>query len=261
MKIWYQSTLNFDLHPNYGKALRRHFQRVAGPCTEVLVHGRSAAFGSQLPVHDVIGSPVVYHAVVASAFIEAVMRAEDQGCDAFVVASFSEPILPELRALAGIPVISMTEATYMAGCMVAPRVGFVTLNKAVVPFIEKSMALHKWSSRVSGIHLVPGNVSEPDLEHKFDAPAPFLDLLVEGVREAIAAGAQVVIPAEGVLGVMAAENGLREVDGVPIVDPIATPVLFAEMAVNMARATGLTTSRAAYPQPSAAARDLLKSRY
>ena len=259
MKIWYQSTLNFDLHPNYGKALKRHFDKVTSPGTEVLVHGRSRAFGSTLPVHDVIGSPVMYHSVVGTAFIEAVMNAEEAGCDAFITASFSEPILTELRSLASIPVISMTEATYSAACSVAQKVAFVTLNKAVVPFINKSINLHKWGPRISGIHLVPGNISEPDLESKFDQPQEFLNLLAEGIREAIAAGAEVIIPAEGVLGVMAAENGLREVDGVPIVDPIATPVLCAELAVKLYEQTGLTTSRASYRQPSPEARALLKS--
>ncbi len=259
MKIWYQSTLNFDLHPNYGAALRRHFDKVASPGTEVLVKGRSRAAGSHLPVHDVIGSPVMYHSIVGTAFIEAVMQAEAEGCDAFVAASFSEPILNELRSLASIPVISMTEATYTAGCAVAQKIGFVTLNKAVVPFINKSISLHKWGPRISGVHLVPGNISEPDLEHKFDQPQEFLDFLIEGIREAIAAGAEVIIPAAGVLGVMAAENGLREVDGVPIVDPIATPVLYAELAIRLREQTGLMTSRAAYRQPSDEARKLLKS--
>jgi len=257
MKIWYQSTLNFAHHPNYEKALAAHFKRVASPGTEVVLNGRKTAFGSDLGGDDVFGSAIMYHTVVAPAFVRSLLAAEKAGADAFVVASFSEPILTELRALANIPVISMTEACFMAAAMSAPKVGFVTLNKFVVTFIEKSVSLHKWKDRVSGIHLIEGEVSEAELDAKFPAPGPYLERLVNGARKSIAAGAQVVIPAEGVLGVMAAENGLREIDGVPVVDAIATPILFAELAVALKDRTGLAQSRAAYRLPSAEARELL----
>lgn len=31
------------------------------------------------------------------------------------------------------------------------------------PFIKKSISLHKWKDRISGIHLIEGNVNENDL--------------------------------------------------------------------------------------------------
>src|SRR5262249_2182245 len=224
MKIWYQSTLNFEHFPNYERALDAHARRIASPGTEVIAKGRSARLVANLAAADAIGSPIMYHSVVAPAFVRSLLAAEDAGADAFIVASFSEPILPELRSLARIPVISMSEATFMAASMSAPKVGLVTLNKMVLPFIDKSIALHKWKDRLSGVHLLEREVPESELNANFANPKPYLDLLVAGIRIAIAAGAQAVIPAEGVLGVMAAENGLREVDGVPIIDAIGTPI-------------------------------------
>ncbi|CAM2187633.1 allantoin racemase [Paraburkholderia sacchari] len=258
-KIWYQSTLNFAQHPNYEKALASHFDKVASPGTKVLLNGRTTAYGNTLDTLDVIGSPIVYHSVVAPAFIRSLLTAESNGADAFVVASFSEPILPELRSLANIPVVSMSEACFMAASMCAPKIGFVTLNRLVVPYIEKSIALHKWKDRVTGIHLIEGDVSEAELDVSFANPRPYLDRLVEGIRTAIAAGAQVIVPAEGVLGVMAAENGIREIDGVPIIDAIGTPIIFAEMAIALKERTGVAQSRASYPSPSAEARELLSA--
>lgn len=258
MKIWYQSTLNFDHYPNYQKALNAHSKRIASRGTEVVARGRSTSFGAQLTAADAIGSPIMYHSVVAPAFVQSLLDAEEANADAFIVASFSEPILPELRSLASIPVISMSEATFMAASMSAPKVGLVTLNKMVLPFIDKSISLHKWRERLSGVHLLEQEVTESELDKNFSSPGPYLELLVAGIRVAIAAGAQAVIPAEGVLGVMAAENGLREVDGVPIIDAIGTPILFAEMAIALKERTGVAQSRAAYPPPSVAARELLR---
>ncbi|MCC7166244.1 MAG: hypothetical protein IT565_01605 [Rhodospirillales bacterium] len=257
MKIWYQSTLDFDHHPNYGKALRNHFARVASPGTEVVLKGRDSDLGRGLMAPDVIGSPIVYHSIVAPVFVRAVMAAEKDGAKAFIVGSFSEPILPELRSLATIPIVSMAEATFLAAASVAPAIGLVTLNALVVPLLVKSIALHKFKERISGIGIVPGNIPEHELEGAFAKPRPYLEHLIAAVREQIAKGAQAVIPAEGVLGVLAAENGLTNVDGVPIIDAIGTPVLFAEFAVALAERTGVMQSRAAYPLPSPQAMKVL----
>lgn len=258
MKIWYQSTLNFAHHPNYEKALAAHFKRIASPGTDVVLRGRDTSFGNGLAGSETIGSPIMYHSVVVPAFVKSLLDAERAGADTFIAASFSEPILPELRSLANIPVVSMPEACFMAASMSAPKVGLVTLNKLVLPYIEKSISLHKWHDRISGVHLMDGDISEVELDKKFPDPGQCLELLEAGCRKAIAAGAQVIIPAEGVLGVMAAENGLNQVDGVPVVDAIGTPVLFAELAVALRRRTGISQSRAAYRSPSREGRALLE---
>ena len=108
MKIWYQSTLDFAQHPNYAKALAAHFRKIAGSRTAVLLHGRVGDPRNHLPASEIIGSPVVYQSVVDPAFIRAVLASEEANSDAFFAASFSEPILPELRGLAKIPVVSMS---------------------------------------------------------------------------------------------------------------------------------------------------------
>lgn len=212
---------------------------------------------SRLGAAEIIASPIVYYSVVDRAFVQSLLAAEKAGADVFVAASFSEPILPELRSLAQIPVVSMSEACFVAAAATAPKVGFVTLNKHIIPFIEKSIFLHKWQDRVSGVHLIEGDTSETELDAKFSEPGPYLERLTTAARSAIAAGAQVVIVAEGILGMMAAANELREVDGVPLIDAIGTPILFAQFIVWLKRRTGIRQSRTAYPLPSEAARDFV----
>jgi allantoin racemase len=151
----------------------------------------------------------------------------------------------------------MPEGCFVAASTTATKVGFVTLNGHIMPYIEKSISLHKWKDRVSGIHLVEGDVSETELDAKLSEPGPYLDRLTCGVRRAVASGAQAVIVAEGVLGMMAAENGLHEVEGVHAIDAIGTPVLFAEFMVALKQRTGVEQSRAAYPLRSEAARQFI----
>jgi allantoin racemase len=257
MKIWYQSTLDFAQHPNYARALAAHFSKIASAGTEVMLHGRNQSGALGLNAAEIIASPIVYHSIVDPAFVRAALIAEAASADAFIAASFSEPILPELRALLAIPVVSMPEACFVAASTSAPKIGLVTLNKHIIPFIEKSISLHNWKDRVSGIHVIEGDISETELDAEYSEPNHYLELLRAGARAAIHGGAQVVIVAEGVLGMMAADNGLREVDDVPLVDIIATPVLFAEFAIRLKQCTGVAQSRAAYPAPSAAAKQFI----
>jgi Asp/Glu/hydantoin racemase len=257
MKIWYQSTLDFAQHPNYTKALAAHFRKIASSGTLVLLHGRTGDPRNHLPASEIIGSPVVYQSIVNPVFIRAVLASEEANADAFIAASFSEPTLPQLRGLAKIPVVSMSEACFVAATTSAPKVGFVTLNKHIIPYIEKSISLHKWKDRVSGIHLINGDTSEMELDAKLSEPGPYLERLVASVHVAVASGAQSVIVAEGVLGMMAAENGVREGEGVPVIDAIGTSILFAEFMVGLRKHTGVAQSRAAYPSPSDAARHFI----
>lgn len=258
MKIVYQSTLDFARFPKYAAALNAHIRKVASTDTEIIVQGRSAQPDWDLDPAE-FASPIMYRAVVESAFVQSLMAAEDAGADAFIVASFSEPILPELRSLARIPVVSISEASFMAAALNASKVGLVTLYELVVPLIEKSAALHKWSGRMTGIYVIEGDVSEAQLEANFDRPGPYLDMLEAGARIAIASGAQIVIPAEGMLAAVAAVNDFRDVDGVPVVDAIGAAVLFAELAVSLKERTGLAHSRVTYRPPSDEGRRLLNA--
>jgi Asp/Glu/hydantoin racemase len=151
----------------------------------------------------------------------------------------------------------MSEACFVAATTSAPKVGFVTLNKHIIPYIEKSISLHKWKDRVSGIHLINGDTSEMELDAKLSEPGPYLERLVASVHVAVASGAQSVIVVEGVLGMMAAENGVREGEGVPVIDAICTSILFTEFMVGLRKHTGVAQSRAAYPSPSDAARHFI----
>jgi allantoin racemase len=260
MKIWYQSTLDFAHHANYQRALTAHFRKVSSLGTEVLLNGRNPDPTSQLSAAEIISSPILYHSIVVPAFVQAVFAAESADADVFVTASFSEPILPELRALAKIPVISMSEACFVAAAASAPKIGLVTLNKHIIHFLEKSIALHKWKDRISGIHLIEGEISETELDTKYSQPSPYLAKLSEGMRRAIAAGAEVIIPAEGVLAMMAAENGMHEIDGVPVIDAVGSTILFAEYTFALEQRTKVAQSRVAYPLPSEAGRKLIASR-
>lgn len=67
----------------------------------------------------------------------------------------------------------------------------------------------------------------------------------------VASGADVIIPAEGVVKTVLVRNSLREVEGTPVLDSYGALLAFAEMLVQLRRRSGLATGRrGAYARPS-----------
>jgi hypothetical protein len=62
-------------------------------------------------------------------------------------------------------------------------------------------------------------------------------------RRAIAEGADVIIPAEGVFNELLFAHGVQRIDGVSVMDCVGVTFLYAEMLVNLRRATGLEVGR------------------
>jgi len=254
MKIWWQSTVDYAKHPSFVAALQRHADRIVSPGTQVTFHGMDADLGHGLPQADVILSPAVFTSIVVPLFMRNVLKAQRQGCDAFIIGTFAEPALRELRSLAEIPVVSAFEACVLAGCSVAPRIALVTLSEQTVPYLEASIVRHELATRISGIELVDRVMVETSLDQQFDAPAAYLERFRAAARSAIAGGADAVIPAEGVVAAIVGVNGLREVDDVPVIDAVGVSLLAAEHAVTLQQRLGLQASRRrAYTRPTPAA--------
>lgn len=254
ISVWYQSGVDFEQHPGYHRALTRRFAEVASPGTEVSLHGTSRKFNYGLSIADCVSSPYAYHRTYVPMYLNAVGEAERTGHDVFVIATFSEPALREMRSLATIPVVSASECSLLTACTVAPKIGLVTLSRLAEVYIRKSIATHHLESRVSGVHVVDEEMTEGELEANFDRPGPYIEKFKKAGREAIAMGADAIIPAEGLVAAMIATDRVHEIDQIPVIDSVAAAVLFAEYAVNMKRKAGLEPSRRfVYARPSPAA--------
>jgi allantoin racemase len=253
MKFWWQFTVDAARHPAFVDALQGYARRIVSPGTEVSFHGMDPDIGRDLSQTEIL-CPPVYASTVVPLFLRNALRAQREGCDAFIIGTFAEPVLHELRSLCAIPVISAFESTVFTACSVAPRVGLLGLSAETVPFLEASIERHRIGSRVSGIHMIDRVMTERSLDQQFAAPEEYLERFRAGARKAIAAGAEAVIPAEGVVAAIVAINGLRDVDGVPVIDSVAVPMLAAEHMVTLKQRLGLQASRPrAYAQPSARA--------
>lgn len=261
VRIWFQSATEMDPLGPYAAALRCHAEKVLQPGTAVDVHGvPPGSWAGQQP-SALFGYPAILLAVLAPAFLANAVRAEREGYDAFVVGTFIEPFLRELRSAVSIPVVSSLEATLLVGCTAAHQVGLVTINEALRWSLQTSIERHRLGTRVASVMALEPPLDEAGAIAALAAPGPALDMFTLTARRVVAAGADAVIPAESILATLTADAGLHEVDSAAVLDAIATPLALAEMLVTLHRRAGLRTGRRWHtPMPAAELVDLFISR-
>lgn len=105
MKFWWQFTVDPEKHRSFVEGLDAYSRGIMSPGTEVTFHGMEAEFGRGLSQSDIL-SPPIYLRTVVPLFLDNALRAEREGYDAFVIGTFAPPVLPELRVLCSIPIVS-----------------------------------------------------------------------------------------------------------------------------------------------------------
>lgn len=252
MRIWHQSMTVLDDLERYRTTMQEHARAALDDGTEVTVRGLASGSYGGLAPSEVLGYPYAYHHVLQQA-IEAAYEAEQSGYDAFVVGSYSEPFLREIRSLVDIPVASMAESTFLVGCSLGKQQALIANGPAVARMVKGQVEKHGLAQRVLGVfHLDPPQ-HEAALVAAYDDPGPVVAGFTRVATAAVEAGADVVVPAEGVLCELLHLHGPTRVSDAPVVDSLAVAWHYAEMLVRLWRRTGLRVGRRwEYPRPSPA---------
>jgi hypothetical protein len=86
-------------------------------------------------------------------------------------------------------------------------------------------------------------INEHQLDQAFAGSTEFVkDFSIQADR-LTAAGADLIIPAEGVLNTALVRNKVRDIDGTPVLDSYGSLLAFAEMLVKLRRRSGLSVAR------------------
>ena len=257
MRIWHQSVTELEALPRYGASLSRRFSAVASQGVEVVLHGVPVGtYGASSPA-QALEYPRE-RSRIASVVLAQVERAEREGFDAVMIASFAEPALREARSALDIPVTSMMESCLVAGCSVAPLIGIVTISPAGARMLKESVERHKFDSRIAAVVSLEPAVNEFDLQRAFEQPEKVTAAFEYACRKVIEVGADVIIPGEGVLNELVAHLGIREVDHVGVMDATALTLVHTEMLVRAYQGALLRTGRRwEYPKVPPDIRDAL----
>lgn len=251
MKIWYQSAVEMSGPSRYWDALKRHFDRIAEPGTEVSIFGVDPGTWAGQQPSQLFGYPAIFHAALGPAFVRAAVRAEREGYDAFIIGTYIEPYLRELRSAVDIPVISNLESTVLIGCSSAHTIGLVTLNQQLLWLLRTSLERHRLMERIGPMLVMTPELNEREVIELLAEPGAYLQAFLAAAQRAVSCHADAIIPAEGILAEFAVINGITSVDGATVLDGVGIPLKYAEMMVHLWRTTNLRPGRRwHYARPS-----------
>ncbi len=236
MKIWYQSGLSFERFKSYQKYLREYLQVVADPGVQIELHGTTKG-----------GTGIEYRFAeyfFTREILENSLKAEQQGFDAFTIGTTNDAGLYQAREVLNIPVIGITEASLLVACMMGRNFSLITPNEKMIPRFEEMVRTYGLGDRLACIEYMDFKI--PELGMVFEDPLlqkKQLQEFTEGAKKTIKAGAEVIIPIGGIASLFLAKSGLRQINGVPVLDTVSVAVKMTEMLVRLGEITGTFVSR------------------
>ena len=228
MKTWLQSgaAVGHDqAWEPYEKALIKHAEKVARPGNTV----------------DIIGTEVMTTGIDRSRYIETLnslqvinsaINAEKRGYDIFALTSMLDLGFYSLREVVNIPVALSLETSCHVACLLAPKFSLLGYNNISIQRLTSHIKQYGLQDR-----MIPGRsfpASLDTLQEGFNDPGPILEGASRAAKKAGANGADMLLPTCAILNMILVVNGIREIEGIPVLDTVGTIIKMAEFLVDLA---------------------------
>lgn len=231
MKIWFQTySPSPRIDPRwrrYDEACERYLPTVARPDTQI----HFASTETRAP-KMILSSYIQY--LHLGQVIEKAVQAERDGFDAFIVGGMRDLGYSELKEAVDIPVVFISEVSYQVACLLAPK--FAVIHSDEHPLQVATAIIKKYGledHNVAGAHV---GYSQTDLIAAFEhQPERIVEEIKAAAQAPIGRGAEILVPGFAAINVFLAERGIREIEGVPILDCQAAVIKVAEMLVDFRR--------------------------
>jgi len=236
MRIYWQSFVDEAASAPYLAKLASYLNSIAAPGVTVDVRGVSPAD------RDFVRLAELRCAIRA---ISNGIDAERDGYDVYVLGHFQDPGLYELRSALTIPVVGVGEATLLAASQLGRRLGLVTIHPAFEVWHYEQAERYGLNGRIThvkGLGLQPSDFSAT-FAGDLDARARLFASFASVAEPMVADGADVIIPAGVLPGLLVAtERGYR-IGHAPVVNCAAVGLKAAEMWGSLRALDGLEPSR------------------
>ncbi len=237
MKIWFQSASPLGEDPkyrDYSLLLEKHVREIVRPGTEVKLAG------VDIMSPDLTNSSYISYIhsqkIVANAF-----RAEKEGYDAYAVGCMNDPGYYEIKEVLGIPAAFMTESAMLLACMLGSKFSFVSYSERSLWM--KSLLIQRYGLSERAAPMGHFRISLEQVSAALTDPAPALEACIKAAEQVIDQGAEVIIPGCGILNILLAQNGIRNIKGAVVLDITASLLKAAETLADLHRVRGLTVSK------------------
>lgn len=250
MKIVLQAPATFEeddpLYRRLNDLMRAAARAKRGDTELVFTPAAGIDIADQHELENLGGRTLNDHAVLTSGL----SAARREAADALIVHCYFDPGLWAARQLLDMPVIGLAEAAMTVAAFVGRRFAVLPVSPRYVAAMEDTIDLY--GRRASAIAHRPVRAIPADegtvMRWMIEGQLERLREAVEPVaREAIADGADVLILGCGLVSVVLSEVlNVREIDGVPIITPIAAAVKTAEMLVELEAGGGPSKSQVGF---------------
>lgn len=244
LRLWHQSMTELAGLGGYRDFLVAHARSLLGDEATVQVEGlRAGTYHGRTPT-SALGNAFVYHRAVDQ-IIDNAIRAERDGFDAFVIGSFSEPFLREIRSAVSIPVTGILESSMLVCCSLGRRIAPIANAPEIAFIVQSAVEKHALESRVLPCVALDPPMHEAELMAAAASnPQAVLQAFSKAAQHAIThQGADVIVPAEAVLATLVVANQLKTIHGAPVVDVLAIAWRYALMMVRLRSDCGVEVSR------------------
>ena len=234
-KILYLSMSREEFSPNYFPFLRSYIAEVKSPDTEVDLRGTRVGR---------IDSYRFFETLDWISILDSVIGAEQEGYDAVAIGNILDPALREARSMVDIPVLGLGETSMLTSCMMGSSFSLVGVNPYFGGRFEENVAKYGLRDRLASIETM--GLTPHELDACFSDPeqrGKAIESFEAAARASLDKGAEVVIPAGGRLTAFLNANGIREVDGAPLLDGTVSLITATESAIRIRRQAGAFVSR------------------
>jgi len=221
---------------------RQTVETVARPGTTVDIAGLAQGF------YD----PTTYEQSFNSVqMAQRAYKAEKEGYDAFIIGCASDMAVRECRAIVDIPVIAPTEATAHILATMGRRFSVIDLSAATTPTIEDALAEAGLMNKLASIRVPPGmTVSRAARMAMSGEAAKLAEIFsLEMARAVIEDRAEALCVSCMITSAAIASQGVRRVEGAPVLDMFAASIKMAELLVDLKRAFGISVCKRSIYNP------------
>lgn len=189
----------------------------------------------------------MYDAEIAAPFIlEEVKRAGHDGVDGVIIHCMADPVLFAARELVDIPVLGEGLACFVTAVTLGDKFSVISPRPGADMLYRSRLRVYGLEQHLASIR----SFDIPVTDLRRDLKGLKQAMIDEGKRAVGDDGADVIVPGCGEIYGIAQE--LTEELGVPVLDPRATVVKFAEMLIGLS----LSHSKKAYPPPPEKRREI-----
>ena len=248
MKIAFQQVMGSEVGDkwvtNYNQVLRKNIDLARSKDTEVVFQTLKRGISRFEAMYYSYLNLLEYREI-----LEGIIQAEKDDFDAVMICCFFDPVLKEARQAVDIPVMGAAESSMLMATMMGAKFGVVTVSPEAAFDMENNIVKYGLSSRATSVK--PINTTPRDQMNILNDAHEGIDSFKMVARELIKEGAEILIPGCMVMapglriapGCEGLPHGLREVDGVPVMDVVGTLVLITEMMVRLKKCGSSWISR------------------